>query len=478
MCGFVGLIGVPNVAPALHMALRAVQHRGQDAAGIGTWDRGFLQIHKDLGMVNAAIPASALEVLTGNAGIGHVRYPTAGGSTRGDAQPFMTRRPSVILAHNGNVTNIPELEEQLLTRGLRTTSHCDSEPILLVLGDEMLKLKVVGHTTDEIAQAIEQVMLRVKGSYSVAAILEVDDQQTLLAFRDPHGIRPAAYGRRASDGAWMVCSETVCLDVLDFDFVGHVPPGAMMLFRPGEEPVVRQIVPRPLKHCVFEDIYFARPDSKMETGRVYVSRRNFGRKLAEEWSARGLQADVVVAVPDTSRPAAQAMADALGVPNEEGFIKNRYSGRTFIMPDQATRENALRLKLNPIPEIFEGRRVVLVDDSIVRGSTMRRIVQMVKKLNPAELHVAIFSPAVRHPCFYGIDMPSHDELIASGIESDEELEAQLAERFGADSVTYLSRKGLAEVAGNDICAACFTGHYPVPVSEDEKGFILQDRRSA
>lgn len=476
MCGFVGLIGVKDAAPALHMALRAVQHRGQDAAGIGTWDEGFLQIHKDLGMVNAAIPQESLKVLGGTSGIGHVRYPTAGSSTRGDAQPFMTRRPSILLAHNGNVTNIAELEAQLLERGLRTTSRCDSEPILLVLGDEMLRQKVVGHGVDELALAVKAVMERVRGSYSVAAVLEVDGKETLLAFRDPHGIRPASYGRRA-DGAWMVSSETVCLDVLDFQFEGHVPPGSMMLFRPGEEPVVRPVLPKPLKHCVFEDIYFARPDSLMETGRVYAQRRAMGRKLAEEWKARGLEADVVVAVPDTSRPAAQAMAEALGVPNEEGFIKNRYSGRTFIMPDQATRENALKLKLNPIPEVFAGRRVVLVDDSIVRGTTMRRIVQMVRKLAPAELHVAIFSPAVRNPCFYGIDMPSRDELVASHHEPDA-LEAALAERFGAESVTYLSHEGLFEVAGNAICAACFTGDYPVPVSDDEKDFILEDRRSA
>lgn len=475
MCGFVGIIGVPQAASALGMALQSVQHRGQDAAGVGTWDGGFLQIHKDVGMVGQVITKDVLGTLGGQSGIGHVRYPTAGSSTRGDAQPFMTRRPSIILAHNGNVTNVPQLERELLERGLRTTSHCDSEPILLVLGDEMMRLKVYNHTLEDMETAVRETLRRVKGSYSVAAIMEVDGIESMVAFRDPHGIRPASYGRNA-DGAWLVCSETVCLDVLDFEFMGHVPPGAMMIFRPGEEPIVRHLLPKPLKHCVFEDIYFARPDSLMETGRVYGSRRRFGIKLAEEWRAKGHQADVVVAVPDTSRPAAQAMAEAMQVSYEEGFIKNRYSGRTFIMPDQATRDMALRLKLNPIPEIFEGRRVVLVDDSIVRGSTMRRIVQMIRKLNPTELHVAIFSPAVRHPCFYGIDMPTKEELVAAPF-GDGALEAHLADRFGADSVTFLSRKGLGEVAGNDICAACFTGEYPVPVTQQERGHIRSDRRA-
>lgn len=475
MCGFVGIIGVENAAASLFMALQAVQHRGQDAAGVGTWNNGYIHVHKDVGMVSQALPAEAISVLEGGSGIGHVRYPTAGSSTRGDAQPFMTRRPSIVLAHNGNVTNIPELEDLLVGRGLRTTSSCDSEPILLMLGDEMLKQDVVGHTTEHLVAASRVVMEKVRGSYSVAAVMEVDGQETLVAFCDPHGIRPASYGRR-SDGAWMVASETVSLDVLDFAFEGHVPAGAIMFFRKGQEPVMRTVLPRPQKHCVFEDIYFARPDSMMVSGRVYSQRRAFGQRLAAEWQAQGLEADVIVAVPDTSRPAAQSMAEAMGISYEEGFIKNRYSGRTFIMPDQTTRDVALRLKLNPIPEIFSGRRVILVDDSIVRGSTMRRIVQMIRKLNPKELHVAIYSPAVRFPCFYGIDMPSHDELVASGME-DGVLERELAKRFDADSVTFLSTDGLSEVSGTDICAACFTGRYPVAVADHEKGFILSDRRS-
>jgi amidophosphoribosyltransferase len=212
----------------------------------------------------------------------------------------------------------------------------------------------------------------------------------------------------------------------------------------------------------------------MEDGRVNGVRWNLGVRLADEWKAKGLSADVVVAIPDTSRDAASAMAERLGLPNREGFIKNRYIGRTFIMPNQATRDAALRLKLNPIREVFDGRRVILVDDSIVRGSTMRRIVKMVKELRPEEVHLAIFSPPVQHPCFYGIDMPSHDELVAAKF-APQELEAELAKRFGVDSVTYITVDGLRAVTGDRMCTACFTGEYVVPVSDEERGFILENR---
>lgn len=480
MCGFVGITGIDPVAPALFLGLQAVQHRGQDAAGLGTWDRGHLSIHKDLGLVSQALPADVIHGMQGTSGIAHVRYPTIGSGTRGDAQPFMTRRPSVVLAHNGNIINIPELEAHLLSRGVRTTSRCDSEPILLVFGDELLQQRIAFYTEDDVVEAVRGAMARLRGSYSVAAVMEVDGRETMIAFRDPLGFRPAVYGTRG-DGAWAVASESVSLDVLDFRREGHVPPGAVMFFRKGEQPVVRQVVEPTAHRCIFEDIYFARPDSVMEGGRIYERRWRMGRELAREWVQKGLEADVVVAVPDTSRPAAQAMAEELGLPHREGFIKNRYSGRTFIMPDQATREAAMRLKLNPIEEIFRGKRVVLVDDSIVRGTTMRRLVQMVRKLEPAAIHLAVFSPPVRHACYYGIDMPTESELVASslaGSGGESELEARLADHLGADSVTFLSQAGLRAVAGDRICAACFDGRYPVPVSDDERGHIQQDRRPA
>lgn len=443
---------------------------------MGTWDRGHLQVYKDLGKVGDVFTDEVLATLKGSSGIAHVRYPTVGSSTRNDAQPFMTQRPSIVAAHNGNLVNLEQLYTHLLSRGIRAMSTCDSEPILLVLGDELLQRKVVDHNEDDLVLALHRTMEQLRGSYSVVAVMEISGKETLIAFRDPNGIRPAVYGKRA-DGAWMVASESVSLDLLDFQRVGDVPPGSVMFLRKGEEPIVRPVIVRDPRHCIFEDIYFARPDSVMAGSRVYTRRWAFGQQLADEWKARGLEADVIVAVPDTSRPAAQAMAERLGVPYREGFIKNRYSGRTFIMPDQHAREVAMRLKLNPIDEIFRGQRVVLVDDSIVRGTTMRRIVQMVRRLEPKELHVAIFSPAVKNPCFYGIDMPSRDELVAHrGDETPRAREERLATLFGADTVSFLSEEGLRAVGGDRICSACFTGEYPVSLNDDERGYIVRDRR--
>ena len=298
----------------------------------------------------------------------------------------------------------------------------------------------------------------------------------MVAFRDPNGIRPGLYGRRDSDGAWMVASESVALDVLGFRKISDLPAGEVFLFREGEDPVRRPVISAPARPCVFERIYFARPDSVMEDGRVNRQRWRMGRQLAREWRDKGFEADVVVAVPDTSRPAAMAMAEELGIPNREGFIKNRYSGRTFIMPDAATRKAALRLKLNPIREIFAGQRVLLVDDSIVRGTTMGRIVDMLRDLEPAALHLAIFSPPVRHPCFYGIDMPTEAELVAAQMPP-ETIEVDLSERIGADSLTYLSNEGLKGVMGKDICAACFDGDYVVKLTDSERAHITAERRS-
>jgi amidophosphoribosyltransferase len=475
LCGFVGLVGVEPVAPALYMAIGAIQHRGQDATGMGAWNKGHLQVYKDLGKVEDVFDESVIRTLVGSSGIAHVRYPTAGTSTRNDAQPFMTQRPAIVSAHNGNLTNLEELGAHLLSRGIRSMSTCDSEPILLVLSDELLKIKLRGHNEDDVCVAIRRTMDLLRGSYSVVAVMEVAGKETLLAFRDPHGIRPAVYGQRA-DGAWMVASESVSLDVLDFQRVADVPPGSVVFLRKGELPIVRELDVREPRHCIFEDIYFARPDSVMAGSRVYNRRWQLGLRLADEWAATGREADVIVAVPDTSRPAAQAMSERLGIPCREGFIKNRYSGRTFIMPDQQARESALRLKLNPIEEFFRDQRVILVDDSIVRGTTMRRIVQMVRKLGPKELHLAIFSPAVRHPCFYGIDMPSKQELVAHRAAGEGSLEQRLAEVFGADSLTFLSEEGLRAVAGESICSACFTGRYPVAVNDEEQGYIVRDRR--
>jgi len=475
MCGFVSIIGETPATPSLMLGLQALQHRGQDAAGLATVNDGRFHLTKDLGLVTQAIPPEIAETLEGRAGIGHVRYPTAGRiATSEDAQPFLTRRPGILLAHNGNVTNVPELVEQLRAEGSFVLSTCDAEPILLLMSNALSRIRPTNHTAEDVAAAVGEVYARVRGGYSVVALLEIDGELTLVAFRDPHGIRPGVYGQR-SDGAWIAASESVALDVLGTDKAADLPVGSVMFLRAGQPPRFIEITPPKPRHCVFERIYFARPDSRMEDGRVNRARWRLGRQLAREWQAKGHEIDVVVAVPDTSRPAAQAIAEELGVRHREGFIKNRYSGRTFIMPDQQTRNAALRLKLNPIREIFEGQRVLLIDDSIVRGNTMRRIATMVRDLSPASIHVGIFSPAVRHPCFYGIDMPTREELIAAQWAPDV-VDKATAEYLGVDSVTFLSQEGLSAVFGDQICDACFTGDYVIPVSEAEKASIRAERR--
>ncbi len=475
MCGFVGMVGERPVAATLMVALQAIQHRGQDAAGLGTKEGDRFHCVKNLGLIGQAVPAAAVQRMGGRAGIAHVRYPTAGSvSTAEDAQPFITRRPGILLAHNGNVTNVPEVAAQLRDEGLTVLSHCDAEPILLVLAQELTALRPSGHTTDDLVAAVRRVFARVRGAYSVVAVLDIDGQESLVAFRDPHGIRPGVYGTDGS-GAWMAASESVALDVTAFRKMDDLPPGQIVVMRRGQEPRILPVQPASPRPCIFERIYFARPDSLMEDGRVNRMRWILGRAAARQWRAKGLEADIVVAVPDTSRPAAMAIAEKLGLKNREGFIKNRYTGRTFIMPDAASRTAALRLKLNPIREIFEGNRVILVDDSIVRGTTMRRIVEMLRELRPAAIHLISFAPAVRHPCYYGIDMPSQDELAAAAWPPDQ-VEERLAAQLGVDSLTYLSLDALRQEAGGPICDACFSGEYVVPVSDAEKAAILSDRR--
>ncbi len=470
MCGFVGIIGVERAAPMLSAGLQAVQHRGQDACGIATVEHGRVHLFKELGSVAGVFSEPVLRGLTGRAGIGHVRYPTVGGGSREDAQPFYTRRPGVVMAHNGNVTNLPELESWLASRGIRVQSQCDVEPILLVFAEALGARRPSGHTAEDVREAVREVYTRVRGAYSCAAVLEVDGVEALVAFRDPHAIRPGCYAYSA-EGGWAVASESVAFDALGFTRVDDLPAGEVMIFRPGQAPLRQSVAPDEPRNCIFERIYFARPDSQMEEGRVYQVRWELGERLGREWKARGLEADVVVPVPDTSRTAAQAMAEVLGIPFREGFIKNRYSGRTFIMPDATTRQAALRLKLNPIPEIFEGKRVILVDDSIVRGTTVRRLADLVRAVRPTEVHMAVYSPPVRNPCYYGIDMPTKDDLVAARLSP-----AEWPAAFGVDSVTFLSPEGLRESAGRKVCMACFDGEYVVPVSAHEAADIVADRK--
>jgi len=318
------MIGVENAAAGAAMALQALQHRGQDACGIGTVHNGRVHVLKDLGMVSQVFSMGALATLPGTAAIGHVRYPTVGAGVRDDTQPFHTRRPGVLMAHNGNVTNVPQLEAWLQRRGIRVQSRCDVEPIMLVFAEGLR-----GSGVEHVKDAVRDVFDQVRGAYTCAGLVEIEGRDTLVAFRDPYGVRPGVYGKNGL-GAWCVASESVALDALGFEMVGEIAPGAVVILRPNEAARVEQLRTAEPRRCMFERIYFARPDSMMEDGRVFQVRWDLGVRLGEEWRKRGLAADVVVPVPDTSRPAAQAMAETLGLPFREGFIKNRYSGRTFI----------------------------------------------------------------------------------------------------------------------------------------------------
>lgn len=478
MCGFAGLIAPTPVAPELHVALSALQHRGQDSAGIATMSAGgtVFSLSRGLGTVSQAISAEDVSELPGAVGIGHVRYPTIGRGVLADAQPFFYRQPGVLMAHNGNVTNYGELRSSLSERSIHLMSRCDVEPALCEFADALNRARPAHHTIDDAVAALARIQSVVRGSYTLVASLMLDDQPTLMVFRDPHGIRPGVIGRR-DDGAWLVASESVALDALGFGAADEPAPGEAVFLRAGQEPIRRALRADQPAPCVFEMIYFARPDSVMAGRGVYDVRLALGRELASRIRGKGIAADVVVPVPDTARPAAAALSESLGIPMREGFIKNRYTGRTFIMPDAVSRQAALRLKLNPLPGELAGRRVLLVDDSIVRGTTLSRVLDLLRGAGAIEAHLAIHSPPVRHPCYYGIDMSTEQELFARELGGGDldALEAEGARRLGADSLTYLDIKGLDRAFEGRRCAACFDGCYPQPIAAADREAIARDR---
>jgi amidophosphoribosyltransferase len=484
MCGFVAIIGSPQAAAEVHMGLRALQHRGQDSAGIAEFDQRF-RVHRGLGMVPTAIDAATLALFeSSRAVIGHVRYPTRGSGHIEDAQPFLANPPGIILAHNGNLTNVEELAQKLADKSFRMLSYCDAEPLLGTLASKMLAARPFAHRTQDLITAVKELLGEVRGGYTAVCGMQLDGKPTLAVFRDPKGLRPCTIGRRGN--AWMAASESVALDPLTFEEHFTPKPGELVILREGEEPQRFELHNLGHTPCIFEKIYFARPDANMAGRSVYEGRMAFGRTLADEFSEKGLEGDVVIPIPDTSRPAAQAFAEHLGIPYREGFIKNRYSGRTFIMPDAATRARALRLKLNPIRSVFKDKRVILFDDSIVRGATIARISEMVRDLDATEIHLAIHSPPVANPCFYGIDMSTVAELFAArfmhqgypGKAGLRAAEKEMAKALKIDSLTYLSVEGLDQAWGGPRCAACFDGKYPAEIRAEDRLAIAADRRKA
>jgi len=466
MCGFIGIQGPAGaqVAPEIYEALLAIQHRGQDAAGITTFTDTF-HCRKDFGLVRDVFDERHMEALRGNLGVGHVRYPTIGGGGAEDAQPFHTNFPiGVAMAHNGNLTNFGELKEKhFKSSGTRLNSSCDVEVILYVFVRALSERLEPGAkvTEEHIFAAVRAVYQEVRGAYSVVAALP---DVGLVAFRDPFGIKPICVGKRdGGTGSWWACaSESVALDINGYSHEFDLSAGEAMFVPEGGDPIRKVVGDKPHRPCVFEYVYFARPDSMIDDVSVYKTRIRFGEELAEQWKEAGApMPDSVVPIPDSSRDSAMAMATALGVPYREGLVKNRYIGRTFIMPSQDSRQNSVRRKLNTIKLEFEGKDVLLVDDSIVRGNTSLRIVRMAREAGARKIYLASTSPPLVSPCPYGVDMATKTEFVAAGRSNDE-----VAKLLEVDHLMYLDRGRMNEAArrGNpgieSFCNACFTGEYP------------------
>lgn len=472
MCGIIGIVSHAPVNQLLYDGLLVLQHRGQDAAGIVTADNNVFHMHKDNGLVRDVFRTRDMRNLLGNAGIGHVRYPTAGNaSSSAEAQPFYVNSPyGIVLAHNGNLTNTEQLKEDLYQLDLRhVNTGSDSEVLLNVLAHELVA--ATAHQTsapktlsaDNVFAAVAGVHRRCRGAYAVVAMIA---GHGLLAFRDPYGIRPLIIGERQTEQGkeYMLASESVALDVLDFKVLRDVMPGEAVYVDLSGNMSSQQCSDHPqYATCIFEYVYLARPDSVIDGVSVYETRLHMGERLAErirkEWA--DLVIDVVIPIPDTSRPSAMQLADDLGLPYREGFIKNRYIGRTFIMPGQALRKKSVRQKLNAIGVEFHDKNVLLVDDSIVRGTTSREIVQMARDAGARKVYFASAAPPVRFPNVYGIDMPTRQELLATG-----RTDAEIAQEIGADALIYQNLDALISAVCEShpsltrFDTSCFNGVYP------------------
>ena len=452
-----------EVSRLSYFALYALQHRGQESAGIAAADRGGQIItRRELGLVSQVFSENDLRTLAGELAIGHVRYSTTGSNAWENSQPVQRSegtngsRREVALAHNGNLINAVELHDELLERGVTFSSTSDSEIIAAMIAT---------HPAEHVEDAIADVLPRLRGAFSIVVMTK----DRVVAFRDPHGLRPLAIGvfdasEEGGQERYCVASESCAFDIIGARFLRDVEPGEIVTL--GEEGLESRHVSSGGRRsfCVFEYIYFARPDSRMNDQVLQVARGRMGEIL---WREAPVDADLVIAVPDSGNPAARGLARAAGLPQDDGFVKNRYVARTFIQPGQELRKHGLRLKFNPLPEVIAGKRLVVVDDSIVRGNTTRQIVQMLRDAGAAEVHMRISAPPIKHPCHYGIDMSTREEMIAHG-RTTEEVAAEL----GCDSLHYLSLAGVYEaVRGtrDTHCDACFTGEYPLAGSEEAGG---------
>ncbi|MCC8027394.1 MAG: amidophosphoribosyltransferase [Clostridium sp.] len=464
-CGVFGIYDFDgnDVASTIYYGLFALQHRGQESCGIAVSDtagpKGRVSAHKGMGLCNEVFTPEVLEQLHGNIGVGHVRYSTAGSSTRENAQPLVLNyvKGTLGLAHNGNLINAPELRRQLEYTGAIFQTTIDSEVIAYHIARERIH-------TSSVERAVAAAMRKLKGAYS----LVIMSPRKMIGVRDPLGFKPLCIGRR--DNAYILASETCALDTIGARFVRDVEPGEIVtVTKDGILSNREMCLPDSGKEarCIFEYIYFARPDSIFDDVSVYHARIQAGRFLAKD---SPVEADVVVGVPESGNAAALGYAMESGIPYGTAFVKNSYVGRTFIKPKQSSRESAVRIKLNVLKEAVEGRRVIMIDDSIVRGTTSALIVNMLRDAGAREVHVRISAPPFLHPCYFGTDIPSEDQLIAHGRTVEE-----IGHMIGADSLSYLGRERLSEMAeGKPICTACFTGAYPMePPDEDIRGSYEQ-----
>ena len=466
MCGILGVMATSPVNQLLYDGLMVLQHRGQDAAGIATSVGNAFHMHKGSGLVRDVFRTRNMRALPGNMGIGHCRYPTAGSSSdSAESQPFYVNSPfGLVLAHNGNLTNTAQLQEEMFRQDLRhINTNSDSEVLLNVLAHELQETaKGFQLDLDTIFSAVAGVHRRCKGAYAVVVLIA---GYGLLAFRDPYGIRPLVIGTNETPGGteYLLSSESVALDTLGFNVLRDVEPGEAVFIDLNYQMHARQCAPKPtLAPCIFEYVYLARPDSVIDGVSVYESRLRMGEYLADKVvkSIPVDEIDVVIPIPDSSRPSAMQLAQKLGLPFREGFVKNRYIGRTFIMPGQTTRKKSVRQKLNTVAQEFKGKRVLLVDDSIVRGTTSHEIVEMARAAGALKVYFASAAPPVRFPNVYGIDMPTRGELIATG-RSDEEI----AREIGADALVYQDLEALKASIRDirpDLSAfecSCFDGKY-------------------
>ncbi len=446
-----------DVASTIYYGLFALQHRGQESCGIAVSDtqgpKGKVFSYKDMGLVNEVFDAEKLDKLNGNIGVGHVRYSTAGSSVRENAQPLVLNyvKGTLGMAHNGNLLNAIELREKLSYTGAIFQTTIDSEVIAYLIARERLK-------TSTVEAAVKNSMEKIKGAYS----LIVMSPRKLIGARDPFGFKPLCIGKR--DNTYFLSSETCALDTVGAEFVRDVLPGEVVTITHNGIESDTSLCQKNTARCIFEYIYFARPDSKIDGMGVYESRINAGRILAK---THPVEADLVVGVPESGNAAALGYSLESGIPYGNAFIKNNYVGRTFIKPKQEQRESSVKVKLNVLSDTVKGKRVIMIDDSIVRGTTSARIVALLKQAGASEVHVRISSPPFLHPCYFGTDIPSEDQLIASGNTVDE-----ICKLIGADSLGYLETDKLSEMicGGTGYCDACFTGNYPIePPKQDIRG---------